>query len=243
MLKKVIYDYLGYLNWKNIKKVHSNFSAWWIYIYMLTCFPILLDLNEHGGLATYYVVIIPILFGIMTLTVVPMQLPKQMFLCPMEDKERKKYVHELFAVRLLVPFILGLAGSGIAISLKKSHPVIIGLNILALVSMLLCGSITSWEGSVWSREENGAVKRVKDEKLKGLYTINILGIAGSLIVLLANILMVDDTLTIGFGIFLGVSSMILIILDILVVRYYPVIVENTTDYEKTMRLEANKTKH
>lgn len=237
MLKRAICDYLGYLNWENVKKVHSNFNSWWMYIYMLTLFPIIMDVDENGGLGIYYAVIIPILFGIMTLTIVPIKLPKQMFLCPMQEKERKKYVHELFAVRLLVPLILEIIGSTIAIGSEKVSPLMMAEEVFALISLMLCCSITSWEGCVWSREENGKVKRVKDERVKGLYTINILGMCISLFVFIINIVMIDDTVTIVFGIFMGFVAGIMLILDILVLRYYPIIVEFSTDYERTIGFE------
>lgn len=244
MFKKVIHDYLGYLRWGNIRRVYSNIGTWWIYPYMLTIFPLLTDIDESSGLAAYYILIIPLLFAIMTLSVVPMKLPKQMFLCPMEEQERRKYIHELFAVRLLVPFFAGTIGSFVVLVMKKGHPLILCLEILALVSLLLCGSITSWEGSVWSSEESGNVKRVKDERLKGLFVINILGLIGSVIILIANTTMTEDVaaLTMGDGIYIGISTVILVVLDILVVRYYPVIVELAVDYERTMKLEKTPPK-
>ena len=242
MLKKVIYDYFGCLKWGNIKKTHNNFNAWWMYFYMLTLFPILMDVEDGVGYGVYYCVVIPVLFAILTLQVVPMKLPKQMFLCPMEKKERRKYVHELFAVRLVVPFILGIAGSAVVFVIRRSHILLMGLEVLALISIMTCCSVTTWEGSIWSREENGRVKRIKDERLKGLYMINIFGMMISMIVFFVNFVIIDDTLTMGVGIYACVVSVIMIILDILVMRYYPVIVEFAVDYEKTMKLEVSQPK-
>lgn len=244
MLKKVIHDYLGYLRWGNIRRVYSNIGTWWIYPYMLTIFPLLTDIDESSGLAAYYMLTIPMLFAIMTLTVVPMKLPKQMFLCPMEEQERRRYIQELFAVRLLIPFLIGAIGSFVVLVMKKGHPLILCLEILALISLLLCGSITSWEGSVWSNEENGNVKRVKDKRLKGLVVINVLGVPSSIIALIINTTMMENVtaLTMGDGIYIGISTVILVVLDILVVRYYPVILEMAVDYERTMKLEKTPPK-
>ncbi len=244
MLKKVMYDYLGYLKWGNIRKVYSNIGTWWIYLYMLTIFPLLTDIDESSGLVAYYILIIPLLYAIMTLSVVPMKLPKQMFLCPMEEWERRKYIHTLFAVRLLIPFLASIIGNFFVLLMKKGHPLILFLQILALMSLLLCGSITTWEGSIWSSQEIGNVKRVKDKRLKGLLVINILGMVGSIIVMVANITTMEKVtaLTMGDGIFVGFSTIILVVLDVLVVRYYPVIVEMAVDYEQTMKLEKNPAK-
>lgn len=109
-----------------------------------------------------------------------------------------------------------------------------------MISIMTCCSVTTWEGSVWSREENGKVKRIKDKRLKGLYMINVLGMIISMVVFFVSIVIIDDTLTMGFGIYAGMVSVIMIILDILVMRYYPVIVEFAVDYEKTMKLEVSQ---
>ena len=213
------------------------------YLYLFCFFPIILNINEETvKLGAYYLTMLPVMLGMYTVAAIPIRLPKQMFLCPMEKKERRKYVHELFAVRLVVPFILGIAGSAVVFVIRRSHILLMGLEVLALISIMTCCSVTTWEGSVWSREENGRVKRIKDERLKGLYMINVFGMIISMVVFFVSIVIIDDALTMGFGIYAGVVSVIMIILDILVMRYYQVILEFAVDYEKTIKLEVSKPK-
>ena len=107
MLRKVLEDYRDGFRWSRFKETY-HYSMLWIYLYFFCFFPIMLDLNEKTELmGRYYMMALPLLFGIYSLSAIPIRLPKQMFLCPMNEAEREKYAKTLFIVRLLGPVLFG----------------------------------------------------------------------------------------------------------------------------------------
>ena len=89
MLRKVLEDYRDGFRWSRFKETY-HVSMLWLYVYLLCFFPVIIDLNEKTELlARYYAMALPLLFGIYSLSAIPIRLPKQMFLCPMNEAERE----------------------------------------------------------------------------------------------------------------------------------------------------------
>ena len=141
----------------------------WMYLYLLCFFPIILDLNEKTErLVNYYAAVVPLMFGIYSLAAIPIRLPKQMFLCPLSEAEREKYAKIIFGVRFIMPIILGCLGCWIATVTGFMDVRLVWIMVAGIISVMLCGSITTWPGSTWERNEKEKV-RLKNPKLKGLY--------------------------------------------------------------------------
>ena len=96
MLRKVWLDYLEGFRWSKIRAFY-NFNRAWVFIYMLTMLPFIVQNNhEEIILVEYYLTVIPILLGFHTMAIVPLRLPKQMYLCPMGMEERQQYLKQMF---------------------------------------------------------------------------------------------------------------------------------------------------
>ena len=78
MLRKVLEDYRDGFRWNRFKETY-HFSMLWMYVYLLCFFPVIIDLNEKPELLPrYYAMALPLLFGIYSLSAIPIRLPKQM---------------------------------------------------------------------------------------------------------------------------------------------------------------------
>lgn len=129
MLKKVWLDYLEGFRWIKIRAFY-NFSRAWIFIYMLTMLPFIVQNNhEEIVLGEYYLVVIPVLLGFHTMAVIPLRLPKQMYLCPMGMKERQQYLKQMFWVRLMMPLLLGFVLSSIGMLALRFNWLYIGKQL------------------------------------------------------------------------------------------------------------------
>ena len=109
MLKKAIYVYFSGYHPRNYKKLLNSFWVVWSVTYCLLVMP---GLNyEEVVFASvenalmYYFLVIPIIFMLAGNVLVPLTLQKQMFLCPMTEQEREKYILSLMMIKIVVPVI------------------------------------------------------------------------------------------------------------------------------------------
>ena len=232
MLKKVLYDYADSFRWGNIKK-KNNFTNSWIFIYMLTFFPIIMRMNDTiENLVCYYLGILPCLLGFFSITLIPICMPKQMFLCPMTEEERKKYIKMLFGVRIGVPFLAGIIGAAIILLLEYIQSGFVVLYLVGLFSYLFCGSITTWPGSVW-KGMNDKGKYVKNPKFKGLRVISSLGMLFGIFYQLIMIMLPDSSYSGASWFYIPIFSLPPIIFDLLMIRYIKPMVEVGISFENT----------
>lgn len=185
MFRKAISDYLESLKIKVNKKL--EFSKVWIFFYMLVLLPCMMAGNGKGiALSNYYVMVIPMLFGIYSTSVAPIELPKQMYLCPMEQSERHRYVTNMYWIRLLVPLFVGMvfhvtgAWSGIT---NWTEAV---LQMYALAAMMLCISVMTFPSAKIDGEQKD-VYRHYTKKMRGVQTVSI---GGMLLALLYKVVLV-----------------------------------------------------
>lgn len=230
MLRKVLKDYREGFRWSRFKETYHYTMLWW-YMYMFCFFPIILDLNEKvEKLGGYYLVIIPLLFGMYSVAAIPIRLPKQMFLCPLTMEERKKYVSLLFWVRYIGTVLPGIIAYGIAVLLGWIPVEFLPVQILGLLAAVFCASITSWPGSTWERDEKKKNK-FKTPELKGLYPISVIGLLMAIFLQCFEPFELFETVTKGTWIFLGIYSTIVLVLVALLSRYIKPVLKMTTVYE------------
>ena len=110
LLRDYFFAYSGRSREEKRKSIGSSF-----YIVFCGLWPALILLDSKSGnfklsWFTYLVVMFPTIAGIMAMANRPLVLPKIMYLCPMDGEERRKYIRNLYALRIvfhmLISFII-----------------------------------------------------------------------------------------------------------------------------------------
>ena len=229
MLRKVWLDYLEGFRWSKIRAFY-NFNRAWIFIYMLTMLPFIVQNNhEEIVFVEYYLTVIPLLLGIHTMAMIPLRLPKQMYLCPMGMEERQQYLKQMFWVRLVVPVLFGMVLSVIGMAVGRFDLIYVGKQMFGLLSIMISGSITYFPGSVMDRDNDKEKEHFTDKRLKGLKTIGMIGQVTSLIYVVLLIYRVTALQWLNFMI--DILALPIIIADIWTMRYLPIVLELNVDYE------------
>lgn len=230
MLRKVWLDYLEGFRWNKIRAFY-NFNRAWVFIYMLTMLPFIVQNNhEEIILIEYYLTVIPILLGFHTMAIVPLRLPKQMYLCPMGMEERQQYLKQMFWVRLVMPILLGMVLSTIGVLAGRFEWLYVGKLLFGLLSFMIAGSITYFPGSIMDRDNDKEKEHFTDKRLKGLKTIGMIGQVTGLIYVVLLIFQVGDT-DMWIRYLSDILMLPIIISDIWVLRYLPTVLELNVDYE------------
>ena len=241
MLRKVLKDYRDGFRWSRFKETY-HYNMLWMYLYFLAFFPVIIDLNEKTELlARYYAMALPFLFGVYSLSAIPIRLPKQMFLCPMNEAEREKYAKTLFVVRLLGPVLFGAVTYSVAAVAGWLDTRLLWFEYFGLVSMMICGSITSWPGSTWERNDT-KLKRLMIPELKGLYAPTMAGLIDAICCQLLVTVAWDGEPDMMFNILIAISGLILIVCDIYVLRYFKPVIKNCITYEMSYDMKHQEEK-
>lgn len=230
MLRKVWLDYLDGFRWSKIRAFY-NFNRAWVFIYMLTMLPFIVQNNhEEIILVEYYLTVIPILLGFHTMAIVPLRLPKQMYLCPMGMEERQQYLKQMFWVRLVMPILLGMVLSTIGVVAGRFEWLYVGKLLFGLLSFMIAGSITYFPGSVMDRDNDKEKEHFTDNRLKGLKTIGMIGQVTGLIYAVLLIFQVGDT-DMWIRYLSDILVLPIIISDLWTLRYLSTVLELNVDYE------------
>lgn len=241
MLRKVLEDYRDGFRWSRFKETY-HFSMLWMYLYLLCFFPIILDMNEKTELlARYYAMALPLLFGVYSLSAIPIRLPKQMFLCPMNEAEREKYAKTLFVVRLLGPVLFGAVTYSVSAIAGWMDAEWLWFEFFGLVSMMICGSITSWPGSTWERSDT-KLKRLMNPELKGLYAPTMTGLIAAVCCQMLLTVAWDGEQDVIFNVLVVIIGVVTIVCDMLVLRYFKPVIKNCITYEMSYDVKHQEQK-
>lgn len=125
MLKLILDDYIrGFCTaWK--KGISE--TAWFMYIYLSV-----LPMIKGVAVDRYFFGMFPMILGILLARMYPNQISKILFLCPLTEQDRKKYLQMAYWLRVSIPMILCL-GLG-AVSMAWGE---ISLFYYAAVSLLV----------------------------------------------------------------------------------------------------------
>lgn len=105
MSRQIIRDYFHGFRLENVKKIYAN-GAWWIYAYFISLWPLIMHIfDSMDAILYYYMGILPMLFCLFSATTHPMRMPKIMYLCPMDEEDRKKYVKGAYWFKLFFPLL------------------------------------------------------------------------------------------------------------------------------------------
>lgn len=242
MLRKVLKDCRDGFRWSRFKEI-CNFSMLWSYVYLLTFFPIIMHLNEKTErLGRYFIMMFPMLLGMYSLLAIPIRLPKQMFLCPLTEKERKQYVKTLFMVRFAVPVLVSVLTYSVSLIFGWLDADLLWIQFAGLFSFLLCGSITNRPGSTWERTDTGK-NRLKNPKFRGLSGISGTGLISAVFLQMINALgWYSGEADIFLKISIIVLGMVTIVCDVLVLRYLEPVIDMNIDYENSYNVKSQKQK-
>jgi len=230
MLKHVLRDYREGFRWKRFKETY-HYTMLWYYLYMFCFFPLILDLNDKvEDMVGYYLVMIPVLLGLYSMSAIPIRLPKQMFLCPMTMAERRKYVNMLFWVRYLGTVSIGTVSYLIAVVAGVLPAVFLPIQLVGLYATIFAASITTWPGSTWERDEKQK-KRLKNPEFKGLYPSSIIAVLLGIFLQFFQPFGLIEEATMGTWIFLGIYSVITVGFSVFLIRYMEPVLKMTINYE------------
>ena len=108
MFKQAIITYFKAFRWENLKKINRHGNAV-LGVFFFTLYPAILDLISKNDTSMYVMTIplAPILLIIYGELLMQFMVSKEIFLVPMQDKERRKYVNALVGIKILVPTVFG----------------------------------------------------------------------------------------------------------------------------------------
>ena len=129
-MKMVVRDYFGAFRWTKIKECYKSsvFGNWFLVVYLFVIFPgLFLEGREIAGDAVgltiqYLVVMFLIAYGLFAAPLHPVGLSKLMYLCPMSEAERRKYVYQSYVFK--VGFGMALTVVGVLVLIFTT-----GLNV------------------------------------------------------------------------------------------------------------------
>lgn len=186
MFQKALLDYLECIKIKvNIKKI--EFAKVWIFVYMLVLLPCMMAGNGKGiALASYYIMVIPMMFGIYSSSVAPIQLPKQMYLCPMELSERYRYIRDIYWIKIITPILAGMVFHAAGAWSGTTDWTEAVLQIYGLTAMLICTSLLEY----WRLNTGDEQKDKKHPYTKKMRRLQGVSITGMLIALFYKMILV-----------------------------------------------------
>ena len=240
MLKKALYVYFSGYHPRNYRKLLNSFWVVWSFTY----FTIMTGINHSETVFAsvensilYYSMIIPLVFMFGGNLLVPLTLQKQMFLCPMEERERKEYILVLTAVKIAVPLAVIMIILTVQLVFFRKNIILLGGLLFAYFSLAVAITMSSGVEKV---------KKGKEDRFwakKGVArTICVLNLFWTIFhILFAAIGVLEEKeISIGTGIGVAISVGMQLILTIwLLKRNIPVILENAVDYETAIQVNSD----
>lgn len=135
MIRNISREYWKAYRWENLKQ-KGSFSGIFFLIYFLFILPMILGHFEDYRFEIIAPLAIPAFWIVISAALHPMRLPKLLFLCPMDQNERRKYVVTAFWYRMCLHTIFVIVGAVIMFLLKK--------DIISTVVVIFNGIILSF---------------------------------------------------------------------------------------------------
>lgn len=221
MLKQAIITYFKAFRWENLKKINRHGNAI-LGMFFFTIYPAILDLISKNDTSMYVMTIplAPILLIVYGEMLMQFMISKEVFLVPMQNKDRKEYVNALVGIKVLVPTVVG----ALLLLLWKVAFDRRWIEVIALVFVFLSVEI-------------GAGIKSKAKKYTALNYFNF-SISALIFIFMVGVEKSDYELYgAGMYVYPVAGIVILMILDILIfVKQYKGYVENICDYEEMFRI-------
>lgn len=243
MLEKALYVYIRGYHPANFKKLFNNFWGAYSTSYLLIIAPIMnfdkIIFSSVGNALLYYILVLTTMIAMSNNALVPLTLQKQMFLCPMQEKDRKDYIKALLVVKLVFPFsIMLVLLMGLAVIFQKD--LLMLANVLIATVSLTITLILQPEGD---RERRTGQAEKNSWIAKVWYVVNMLVAAMHLLLSVLAILD-EEPFSFGLWVYFTVSVTVQLLINIYIIkRNVPIIIEGAMDYETCMRLLENLNKN
>ena len=217
MLKQAIITYFKAFRWENLKKINRHGNAL-LGIFFFTIYPAILDIISKNDTSMYVMTIplAPLLLIVYAEMLMQFMISKEVFLVPMQNEERKKYVNALVGIKIMVPTVVGSL-------LLFFWKVAFDRRWIEVIGMVF----------VFLSVEIGAGIKSKAKKYTAVNYFNF-SISALIFMFMVGVEKIDYELY-GEGMYIYpvIGIGILMILDILIfVKHYKGYVENICDYEK-----------
>ena len=238
MLKQAFGSYLLSLHPRNIKKLKSNNGGFWL-IYWAFIYPIIISgSNPNFAEFMWFTMVKMIPFFVMGWSNLSSKflMPKAMFLCPMKEEDRREYINAVLIMKIGLPVILGILIELVWSAFFGFHPWQI-LTISFIHFSIGIATYICFDAPDKNHNNVSFARKDKNGNLRWAWMNIVSLIIG--VILLAGLELVDMTfgMTLGSGIAIGVTTGILLILDILIlITQYKCTVENAGNYELTFRV-------
>lgn len=107
MFKQALYTYWTSLHPRNLKYIVDK--RWHTFILVFVLLPSFAEVKEYGAGAFYpFTIFLPVALMKMSNLVRKINIPKTLFLSPMQEKERKNYIKCLIGIKIGASMLLGL---------------------------------------------------------------------------------------------------------------------------------------
>lgn len=221
MFKQAIITYFKAFRWENLKKINRHVNAI-LGIYLFTGYPAILDHISKDDTSMYVMTIplAPILLIVYGELLMQFMVSKEIFLVPMQDKERRKYVNSLVGIKILVPTAFGTL-------LLLLWKVLFDRRWIEVITLVF----------VFLSVEIGASIKAKGKKYTALNYFNF-SISALVFIFMVGVENIDYKLYgAGMYVYPVIGIGVLMILNILIfVKHYKGYAENICDYEKMFHI-------
>lgn len=237
MLKQAFQSYLSSLHPRNVKKLKNNGGFWliyWAFIYPL----IISGSNPNFAQFMWFTMIKILPFFIMGWSNLSSKflMPKAMFLCPMKEADREKYINAVLLIKIGFPVLLGIGIELIWSIFYGVKP----LQIAAIAFIHFSVGIATYicfDGKGKNDRIISFARVDKNGKTRWAWMNVLLLIWG--ILLLAGFGLIDMTseMSLGSAIAIGISLVAFVIFDIaIIITQYRGTIQQAGNYELTFRV-------
>ncbi len=232
MRKRIIQDYFEAFRWSKSKEAYKK-GSWYTFFCFLFIVPVNSKFyeNERKALA-YLCIVIPIMFCMFSSTLHPMRLPKVMFLCPMQESERREYIVQSCWLRMSIHILIGVLGGVILLLNGICDPVCIGGSLFNIV--VLAFFLSGINANGYGRINENNVRAFDMDSAPG-----ILEMAQILVTIISSIgysvMLCWDTPVAWWvkAIFVGIALLIQLPLLLHYTKYWKYSIEKAMSYESS----------
>lgn len=144
-MKIVARDYFAAFRWSKIKESFfgRNFSSWWWIMYVCVLMPIMTPRNWERGpehIFQHICVSLIVMFGAFAAPLHPIALPKMMYLCPMDENERKNYLQKSFLFKIFAGFVISVLAISVLVLFTGLDVFYGAVVVLAEMFFVLCSA-------------------------------------------------------------------------------------------------------
>lgn len=240
MLRRVMRDFRMGLKKEVFIDIFRN-NGWFSYLYLLGAAPLIMGVYKRVSFTiTYYALIIPFVLIFLLARILPMRLPKIIYLCPLNEQERRSYIITTFWMKMLISMLLFLVADGVLMA--YGYLTVIGAVFACLTAFCILltanmhNSRTQIARTGW---EETAIE--VPEQIKGLTGWYAGQTIAAIIYIICLVLcgtgtgILEIKTLVGKVILFGIAPAIIVGLTIMTMSYFEHVVALSINYEEAYR--------